>query len=205
MKLLASSEPVLKLPITQQWALVYAETSFMVFIRRSAATPEMLQHEITPATLDADTFADLCGRQHPVRASAIKDGAVMLQNVDEALTPFRVGWQEKARLDPNVPALTRADWLVPAERLWRICLATPPGDTFYEAWLNLGVCLAHESIRLRFAGEPIAALIKLREARDCFAHALKLKSDFGKARRDLEVAEADLRQYGGLTGTENKK
>jgi hypothetical protein len=79
------------------------------------------------------------------------------------------------------------------------------GDTFYEAWLNLGVCLAHESIRLRFAGEPIAALIKLREARDCFAHALKLKSDFGKARRDLEVAEADLRQYGGLTGTENKK
>ena len=203
-KLLMSSEPALALPRERQWALVYAETSFMVFVRRSAATAEMLQHEITPATFDTRAFADLCRLQHPVAALALKDGAVMLQSVDEAFIPFRATQQEASQRDPRIPPPTRADWLAPTEQLWRQCLAAPPGDRFHEAWLNLGVCLARHSIRQRVAGDAAGSLTRLREARDCFAHALALKRDYVKARLDLARAEADLRQLQGPTEKEKQ-
>ena len=149
---------------SDQWVLAHAQTSCLVFVRRSAATPAMLAQEITEPTFDASAFIADCRRQHPVAALALKDGAVTFHHLG---------------------------WFYAAEPLWRACLASPPGDRFHEAWLNLGTCLARTAVRQLAAGEP-GGIERLREARGCFARALAIKADYEKAQRNLQQADGDL-------------
>lgn len=153
----------MRLAESKDWALVYAETWYMVFLRRTPENaPIIAANEITRRGFDAQRFEKLCEAADTEPAFALKVGAGTLQTL---------GWCEQA------------------EKVWRRCLEMR--DDFPEAWMNLGVCLATRGDEMRAAGQGgwRACLV---EARDDFQRALKLKRGYPAAQQNLQNVQQTL-------------
>lgn len=150
-----------------QWALVYFETWYMVFLRRTAENaPVIAANEITRAQFDVERYIASSAKADPVPAMALKAAGNALQ---------LLGWYEHA------------------EKVWRACIAQR--DDLQEAWLNLGVCLARRAEGLRASGSGGWGPL-LIEARDCFRRALAIKKDYSEARQNLQLVEQSLQAAG---------
>ena len=150
------------------WAMVYTETWFVVFVRRTPANADLIAaSEITRENLNTAAFIERCRQSQATESLALEAGASTLHHL---------GWLDKA------------------EPLWRACLATDRGARFHEAWLNLGVCLATNGQERLKRGDA-GGLAALREARECFEKALELKSDYRQALRNLRMVGKDIRRF----------
>ena len=73
---------------SDQWALVYARTEYLIFARRTPGNAALIAaNEVTQKTLDLQVFIDDCRRADPDPASGLKAGAAALQEL---------GWYEQA-------------------------------------------------------------------------------------------------------------
>ena len=165
---------------SREWAMVYAETWYVVFARRTPANEALIAASaITPETFSVESFIADCRRADAVPAFALQTGASMLQSLD---------------------------WFEQAEPVWRACLADR--SDFHEAWLNLGVCLAEKGRRellaadqFRNQGKPNdeqrclqQALGHYKESRHCFQQTITLKGDYGPVRANLDQVREVIKQ-----------
>jgi len=141
-----------------QWALVYADPQFVVFIRRMVPHLAVLRDsEIKPHQLDTQPW--LAAFEGPAGYRALHLNSA-------AGVPLALGAAAQA-----VPLLEEAVGL---------------REGYYEAWTNLGVChgmLANAAIR---AQDREAIVEHLKQAEACFNRALAIRPDYRPAAQNLE-------------------
>ncbi len=157
---------IARLEASDDWALVYLETSVCIFARRTEANAAIIaRHEITPETFDVRGFIAACRQAGPVEPLALQIGASTLQVL---------GWYD------------------PAVAVWDACLLDPyAAGHFAKAWLNRGTCLARRG-RLRRQADPAAALADFRAAEQSFRRALEIRPNWGSARLNLGRVRQDI-------------
>ena len=154
----------LKLANDDDWATVFMEGWFLIFMRRTPENqPVIAANEITRDTFDPVSFAAACRKIDPSPVMALRMGGMTLQTLQ---------------------------WFEHAEVLWRLCLEHR--DDFAEAWMNLGVCLGQRGEELIARGVPSGKTL-LREAQECFVKCLKLDSDNAGAAQNLRRVQDVLR------------
>jgi hypothetical protein len=150
------------------WALVYAEGPYLVFVRRTDANAELIiRQQITRESFQPARFIEATRKLDLCPAAALADGADMLQIL---------GWREHA------------------ERVWRACLAELTGRELPQAWINLGICLADRGQERCSQGHP-DGMTDLREARDCFQAALRIETSNSSARKAVQTVEEDIHRF----------
>ncbi len=175
-------------PLLQQlqedpnWTLVYVDAYFVLFLRSQGPNAELARRErIDPATFDANRHAERVARMDPFAAHALYIGGVTLD---------------------------RLGMVLPAEVLYRRCLARDPDYT--AAWNMLGqnlgfqVLMVQQAERQGLVGlnmplqEAIAAQggmrAQLKEARACIRKVLQLDPDRAGVRHNLRQIDRQLEQ-----------
>lgn len=149
------------------WAMVFLDNWHGVFLRRGRRNDELIRrHEITRTSLDLAALQALLRTYDP-----------------------RPAYQFKIAGD----TLNRLEWYDPAVEMLRASVQLDPH--YAPAVRELGRALAIRG-RNRIAGGMILRGRKdISEARDLFVMALRLDPADEKARRNLQIAEEDLKRH----------
>ncbi|MCK6486578.1 MAG: hypothetical protein HUU22_14250 [Phycisphaerae bacterium] len=202
------------------WALVYFDTRFVLFARRTPEHARLIAAcEQTPSRLDPQGWIAESPRRHETTAYRLAAmGGV----------PLCLGWHAQARplfaeavarqpvyfeawnnlgvcyvgLGRAAAAAGRMD---DAERELteaRRCLerAARLYPTFVSAWYNLGLCRGALGGAAGMRGDMTQARLNYAAARDCFAKVLRISPDNAAARSNLELSERALGTLGGTGG-----
>ncbi len=153
LKVAAPTRPLAQtLVASPDWALVYAETWYAVFARRTDANAALIAgHELTSERFDLDVFLADCRSRDPVEVAGLRAGASLLHGLG---------------------------WLELAEPAWRTCLAHR--DDWPGPWLNLGLCRVTDGEGRLAAGDPTGEQA-VRQAEEHFLHALQRQEDYAQA------------------------
>lgn len=154
-----------RLAADREWAPVWFDRAFVVFVRRTPALAGLVaENLIRPEQLDAGEWLSA------EKGSAGDAGWALAQS---AGVPLALGWYEKA-----AALLERATEMEPRYGL---------------AWMNLGTAYGQLAMQAgRGGASPGLFRDRLQHAKDCFERALRIDPGDTLAARNLKLAEQGL-------------